>query len=294
MNARRVLVTGAAGFVGSRAVRALLARGFEVHGLSRTHARADNVQWHAGDFAQRDDRLRVLAAARPTHVLHAAWYVEHGKFWNAPVNEQWRQWTVAFAREAGQAGVQRFVGVGTCAEYDWNADGASRPRRESDPAAPATPYGRAKLQAWLDVLASATPMACAWGRLFHLYGEGEPAGRLVPTIIRACRSGDPLLLGPAQYERDFMSVEDAGAALAAVVDADVKGVVNIASGEHASVGDVVGILARALGARPAVTWKPPAPGDVPVMLADVGRLAAATGFRPGESLEAGLLRISSR
>ena len=91
-----------------------------------------------------------------------------------------------------------------------------------------------------------------------------------------------------------MAVEDAGAALAALVDCEATGVVNVASGQGASVQDVVAVVERALGTRTAVEWNGSLPSDIPVMLADAGRLARDAGFRAQVPLESALRRLLSR
>ena len=178
----------------------------------------------------------TLRAVQPSHVLHLAWYVEHGRFWAAPENLDWVGATLSLARAAAEAGATRFVGTGTCIEYDWSdQESAGQPglRRESDPLAPTFLYGEAKAACYR-LLSAAAPglgLSFAWGRLFHLFGPGENPARLVASLIAAMRAGKAAEIGSGRQLRDFMATQDAGAALAALCASGVTGAVNVASGE---------------------------------------------------------------
>jgi len=88
---RRVLVTGASGFVGRQAVASLLRKGFSVHGttLRGSPSPANGVIWHRADLLEAAERRRLAQTVRASHLLHLAWYVEHGKFWTSAENDRW-------------------------------------------------------------------------------------------------------------------------------------------------------------------------------------------------------------
>src|SRR5262245_22263964 len=142
----RVLVTGASGFIGSRTLAPLRRAGFEVHSLGRKAPAGGRQELaaptvhHAGDLFDGAEVRALLARIAPTHILHCAWEVTHGTFWHDPRNLDWVAATLDLARAAADLGVQRFIGVGTCAEYDWS-DGGPAPRKEQDALAPRELYG---------------------------------------------------------------------------------------------------------------------------------------------------------
>jgi nucleoside-diphosphate-sugar epimerase len=285
---RRVLVTGAGGFIGRHAVPALRARGFDVATIGRRalpHLSPDVVQ-HTADLLQ-PNTADVVARIGASHLLHLAWDVRPGLFWAAPENLDWVAASLLVYRGFVAGGGQRLVVAGSCAEYDWRhalLDEANTPLR------PATLYGVAKhaLHQMLRAAAPVTGVTLGWGRLFFVYGPHEATSRLVASVARALVRQEPALCGDGLAERDFMRAEDAGAAFAALLDSGIDDAVNVASGQCVAVAEVVRTLARLagrpdllrLGARPPVAEPP--------------RLAAATvrlrqtGFAPAATLEQGL------
>src|SRR4030095_228074 len=86
---RRVLVTGASGFVGWHCLAPLLARGYEVHAVS-TGARQDpDIRWHQANLLDPMQTSSLLAEVRPTHLLHLAWVVTPEGYRMSPLNWQW-------------------------------------------------------------------------------------------------------------------------------------------------------------------------------------------------------------
>lgn len=293
MTARAVLVTGASGFVGRRALAPLLRRGFEVHAVGRA-ARApagtpDAVVWHGADLLDAAARRDVVAEAGASHLLHLAWYAEPGAFWAARENAPWVAATVGLVDEFAAAGGERAVLAGTCAEYDWSAP---QPLREDAPVAPATFYGVCKDATHRVVagLAERAGMQLAWGRIFFLYGPGEDERRLVASIAARLVRGERAPTSAGTQLRDFLHVDDVAAAFAALVDSGVEGAVNVGSGEAVAVRAIAERLAAAAG-RPelldvgAVAQRP---GDPPEITADVARLRDEVGFAPALSLADGL------
>jgi nucleoside-diphosphate-sugar epimerase len=294
---RAVLVTGASGFVGRRALAPLLARGFEVHAVGRA-ARApagtpDAVVWHGADLLDAAARRRLVAEVGASHLLHLAWYAEPGAFWAARENAPWVAATVGLVDEFAAAGGERAVLAGTCAEYDWIAP---QPLREDAPLAPATFYGVCKdaTRRVCAGLAERAGLSLAWGRIFFLYGPREDPRRLVASVARALAAGERAPTSAGTQLRDFLHVDDVAGAFATLVDAGIEGAVNVASGEAVSVRSIVERLAMAVG-RPElldIGALAQRPGDPDEIAADVARLRDEAGFRPALTLDEGLARTA--
>jgi hypothetical protein len=202
---KKVLVTGATGFVGSKALPLLANRFDEVHAVSRrAEGEAGGVRWRRADLLDERESAALIETVRPTHLLHLAWFVEPGTFWTSDENSRWVEASTALARRFADCGGQRLVAAGTCAEYDWMAGGVCSERRT--PLAPSSAYGAAKhaLHAELEQIAGKGGLAVGWGRIFFLFGPGEHPDRLVSSVIRRLLSGERAPTTEGSQVRDFL------------------------------------------------------------------------------------------
>ncbi|MBF0252156.1 MAG: NAD-dependent epimerase/dehydratase family protein [Alphaproteobacteria bacterium] len=290
----RCLVTGATGVIGRHAVQALAEAGNEVHAISRRLPTAErsSVTWHQADVLAREDVRRVCVAVQPTHLLHFAWVTEHGRFWNAPENEIWRDATRDLVMAFHDHGGARVVVAGSCAEYDWTRLGDGVCHEEETPIGPHTAYGRAKVEThdWLRTYCEATSMSYAWGRVFLLYGRGEDRKRLIPSVARALAHGRVAECSSGTQVRDIMDARDVGRAFVDIVTSSVRGPINVASGVARTIAELVNLLGDISG-RPNLVRMgalPDRADDPPVLLADVQRLCHEVGFVPRFALRESL------
>ncbi len=285
----RVLVTGATGFVGRHVLKPLAERGFEVHTVSRRAASSEESVAHQADVLDASAVRRVIEHVRPTHLLHLAWFAEPKKFWNARENLQWVAASMEVLRAFADAGGKRFVGVGSCAEYEWRDKVYVEDRTAL---APATLYGASKL-AVCDVLRAFAPtvgLSFAWARLFFIYGPHEPPVKLVASVINSLLAGDTARITSGEQIRDFLHVSDAADALAAIVGSNFEGAVNIGSGNGIAVRDLVRLIGDLTGAsdRVAIGAVTSAAPEAPSVVADTRRLREKLRFEPRLDLREGL------
>jgi nucleoside-diphosphate-sugar epimerase len=268
---RRALVTGAGGFVGRFAVQALRERNFDVFAAGRAE----------GDLLEPGTAERIVREARASHLLHLAWTTEHGRYWDDPANRDWVEATARLVDAFGQAGGRRVVFAGSCAQYEW---GAEDPLSETAaPRRPVTIYGRAKQDA-----SELVPPTGATGILFFPYGPGERAERLVPSVARNILAGREAPASAGSQVRDFIHVADCGAALAALLESDVAGDVNVGSGEGAAVAEIARAVARISGDEELLRLGALPGDDRTSVVASTARLRDEVGFVPAFTLEAGL------
>jgi nucleoside-diphosphate-sugar epimerase len=287
---KRVLVTGARGFLGAHCLPALLERGYEVHALSsRLVAAANGICWHQVDLLQSAEVRNVLTDVRPTHLLHLAWETTPPKYWTSPANVQWLEASLNLLRMFAEGAGERVVCAGTCGEYDWQYGYC---REHLTPLRPSTLYGTCKL-ALSQVLASwetVAEISTAWARLFFMYGPGSHPSRFPSPVISALLKGLPADCSHGRQVRDYLYVGDAAKALAALVDTDVRGPVNIGSGKPLALRELIDGVVQQTGCGELVRWgavKSPV-DEAPFVVADTTRLRMEVGWQPQIDLATGL------
>jgi dTDP-6-deoxy-L-talose 4-dehydrogenase (NAD+) len=156
--------------------------------------------------------------------------------------------TLRLAQGAAQSRVRRFVGIGTCFEYDL---GSSAPLSVDAPLKPLTPYAAAKAAAYLTLSQwlPLAPVAFCWCRLFYLFGEGEDSRRLVPYLREKLAAGEPALLTSGDKVRDFLDVREAGRLIVRHALGDDVGPINICSGIPVTVRQLAERIADEYGRR---------------------------------------------
>jgi nucleoside-diphosphate-sugar epimerase len=288
---KRVLVTGATGCIGRHACAQLLARGWEVHGVtSKLSAEGGaGVQMHLGDLLQPGAAEALMQSVEPSHLLHLAWYIAPGKWAAAPQNYLWVEASLGLVRAFQAAGGQRVVTSGSCLEYDWRYGYCSE---RLTPMQPHTFYGVCKhaLSQVVEGYAQVAGLSSAWGRIFFLYGPWEHPERLVASVARSLATGQPARTSHGRQIRDYLFADDIANALVTLLESDVRGPINIGSGEAVTLRQIVERLGAIAGRADLLEIGaiPPAPTDAPLVVADVTRLHGELGWRPKTSLDDGL------
>ena len=290
-----MLVTGAAGFVGSQVVRQLLAADLEVAALVRPDSSQPRLQGLEkqirileADMADTAAIAALLAEIKPEACVHAAWYAEPGKYLPSPHNLDSLRASLFLLEELARAGCSHLVGVGTCFEYEMG----SQPLREDSPTRPFTLYAAAKL-AFMLVAAQRAPqlgMGLAWARLFYIYGPYEDERRLMPSAIKALSEGSDFPTASGEMVRDYLHIEDVASGLCALSSRRLSGAFNVCSGEPVTIAALMQTLGELLGRAELVRLGafPPREWDPMYVSGDNRRLRTEAGWAPRYSLRQGL------
>lgn len=301
----RVLVTGAAGFIGSHVVDALLARGTTVVAVDRRAPCVDPVAaMNLADAAAHPALTAVtadLATADLANLMVGCDTVVH----LAAVPGVRTSWGGRFPGyvEANLLGTQRVVeacwttGVRRLVVASSSSVYGTRPApsREADPTSPVSPYGVTKLAAEQLCLAYArrpdSPTSVVVLRYFTVYGPRQRADMALGRVLASAVTGVPFpLYGDGQQRREFTHVSDAVAATVAAIDVSMSGgvVVNVGGGATASMREVIDLAAQVTGQPVPVTAADSQPGDVPTTAADLGQARALLDYRPAVGLRDGI------
>jgi UDP-glucose 4-epimerase len=304
LEGRRVLVTGAAGFIGSHLADRLAGRSELVLVDDLSVGSRENLEEalaHPGvRFVEADvrDPARMRELCRGVEVvLHLAiscLRTSLGRpFLSHEVNAGG---TLSLCLAAREQGVARFVYVSSSEVY-----GSARqvPMAEDHPCHPTTVYGASKLAGELYALAHFR----TWGlpvvvvRPFNTYGPREPwqgtRAEVIPRFLLRLEAGlAPVVYGDGRQTRDFTYVEDTveGILAAAACDALVGEAVNVARGQEVSVLEIARWLGELVGRELAPLREPGRPGDVARHFADVSKARRTLGFEPRVGLREGLAR----
>jgi nucleoside-diphosphate-sugar epimerase len=197
--------------------------------------------------------------------------------------------SLCLAQALAEAGCSRFVGAGTCAEYDWDYGFLSE---NVTPLNPRSLYGVCKnaTREILQAFCARVGMGFAWTRFFLLYGPMEARERLIPYVVLTLLKGEVAKCTRGEQMRDFLYVEDAASAMWAVAKSGLSGPVNVGSGQLIEVRTLVETVAQHLEREENVVFGalPTDPQEPPMVLADVRRLASRTGWKPSLTLQEGV------
>ena len=285
----RVVVTGGSGFIGREVVLQLLAAGYQVHTLGRSYsASVPQARHHHVDLL-RADELSVLAEIRAPFLVHLAWYTEPGKFWEAPENPDWVAASLKLVSKFVASGGRRAFLAGSCAEYAWR----NAPLDEDAPIAPNTLYGQAKANLHKEIAAAAPGLglSVAWGRIFFPFGADDHPFRLFGRLLAATMDDLPVEVSDGSQRRDFIHVQDAAAAIVALLGSKLEGPVNIASGESIQVRKFVELAAAAAGITDRILFGaiPLKEGEPPLIAGTIDRLLTQTSYRPRFTIAEGII-----
>jgi nucleoside-diphosphate-sugar epimerase len=288
---KRVIVTGASGFIGWHCLPLLASEDYEIHAidLNLQSGNLVGVTWHQIDLLNFDQTSQLIAELRPTHLLHLAWFVQPGKYLTSLNNITWVQASLQLFQTFRSHGGERAVGAGTCFEYDLRYGYCSE---QLTPLNPVTLYGVCKnsLQNILSEFARQTGLSAAWGRIFFLYGPHEHPKRLVPSVICSLLRGEPAYCTDGRQIRDFLYVIDVARAFVSLLDCNVSGPVNIASGNPISLKNIISKIATKINRgdliRLGALSRPL--GEPHLIVADTSRINHEVDWKPKYDLNQGL------
>lgn len=299
LSAKRIVVTGGAGFLGRAVLRVLRERGV-------TDERIFVPRRHEYDLTVESHVARLYETARPDVVIHLAAEVggiganmEHpGRFFYA--NMSMGLHLVEFGRRHG---LEKFVHTGTVCAYPKHCP---VPFREDDlwigyPEETNAPYGVAKKAVFvmLDGYYREYGLKSAVVVPVNLYGPGDNfdprSSHVIPALVRKCEharlAGDPQVVcwGTGAATREFLYVDDAAEGIvraAEVMDEPVP--INLGGGTEIAIRDLVGKIAKACDFEGRIAWDASKPDGQPRRGIDISRARSLLGWEPKQDFDGGL------
>jgi dTDP-6-deoxy-L-talose 4-dehydrogenase (NAD+) len=237
---RKVVVTGATGFMGQHLIPLLLKNNYEVIAVAKDTTKAQKFHWYRDvEFISCDIHKNEteIPVTQDTGLIHLAWEglpnyrsLHHFEK-NLPYNYN-------FVRSLVSKGVKQVLNAGTCFEYGL----CSGPIPSNTTTNPANPYALAKdsLRRHLEFLALEIPFMHQWARIFYLYGHGQSPTSVLSQLDKAIASGARVFnMSGGEQLRDYLSVQDAVQQLFDLYINSGAGTYNICSGDPISIRSLV-------------------------------------------------------
>ncbi len=304
LKGKKILITGAAGFVGSNLAGTLLHHGADVHLFIRPGSRLwrleeilPGLNLHFVDLADGEKVQEKVRHIRPQIIFHiAASGVSHRQKDRRSILNSNIFGTLNLLEAASQIACERFVYTGGSSEYGIK----NTPMKETDVPDPSTFYGMSKAAQTLlcRQFAKEYSYPVVILRLFSVYGFWEPAERLVPTVIKAALHNQEMALTAPGYRRDFIFIEDVIDACLSAVTAVVNNgeIINVGSGRQWANEEVVEIVKNLVPG-----WKshvkiggyPAHLSDSGYWVADIRKAKQQLGWEPRFNLKEGLAKTIS-
>ncbi|HTE24066.1 NAD-dependent epimerase/dehydratase family protein [Flavitalea sp.] len=243
---KKILIMGGSGFIGRAVIEAYIERGIEVHATFHKSKPSENgkVVWHQIDLLDANGVNDLFAIVQPEFLIQLAWCTGQGSYWKDEANLDWLAANLLIAKSFVRNGGNRCLFAGTSAEYDWSSN---QPLDEYETnLEPLLLYGGSKLGLYwaLKKYFEQHSVSFLWARFFNPFGEGEDPRRLIPKTCLRLLGGENLVFDAAMSLRDFLHVKDVGNAIAHLLDSNLTGPVNVASGQAISVREVISTIAE--------------------------------------------------
>lgn len=300
---KSVLVTGAAGFIGSRLVQSLLNKGYKVVAFDnlsagtltnlKVQSQHSNYTFIKGDIRNRAD---IQHALKNTHALvHLAAQIDVAASVANPTetHEVNSTGTLNLLEEAVKNHVKQFVFASSTAVY---GDTEELPIKENAPLRPLSPYAASKVagEAYCSAFANCHDLTAIALRFFNVYGVGKennPYSGVITKFIQKAKQHQPLIIeGDGEQTRDFIHVDDVVEAITLAVEhRGVKfEVFNVCTGKQTSINKLAEVIGKVSGEKCEVMHTSKRVGDIRDSVGDATKAAQGLGFKASIPLEKGL------
>jgi nucleoside-diphosphate-sugar epimerase len=245
---KKILVTGASGFVGRQVVASLKQKDCEIHAVAFRHEmpKEERVHWHSVNLFDQAAVSALMESVQPSHLMHFAWITTPGKYLNSLDNLTWVEASLHLLKSFAKFNGKRVILAGTCMEYEWNHSVYSESKT---PFRSASLYGASKrgLFSIAETFCRQFGISMAWGYIFYLFGPHEHPDRFVPFLIRGLLEGREIPLSHGEQIRDFLDVRELADAFVELMDSSFTGAMNLGSGEPRSLKSIGMAIASKIG-----------------------------------------------
>lgn len=289
----RAVITGAAGFAGFSTTREMLNRGYEVYAVLRPGSAHNKrldvldgklhlIELDCVDF----DKISDYISEECDVFYHLAWFGGRDDF---AVQMDNIDYCIKAIESAAKLKCKLFIGIGSQAEYGV-VDGIMSENLLPNPF---SAYGSAKVAAMYLSRRRAEQLGLdwIWGRIFSLYGDYEPSGRMFPDLIMKLKNNQDIRLSSCEQNWDYLHVRDAANAIIALGEKGHSGeIYNIANGDYKPLKEFVEAAKKHFSYEGNLTYGEKA--DPFISLSpDVSKIKKHTGWNPVIGFDEGVIEL---
>lgn len=289
INIKKILITGASGFIGRHVTQEMIKRGYTVYAPSimPTGIKRSGLIESKLDFFNTAKLVKYLETHQFKNLIHLAWYVGP-KCHISPYNMDWLNISLELLKLFAVNGGKKFLGAGSVSEYDFSC---GLLQEDKTPLTNPSLYGQTKAALYNvgKIFCQQQDISFKWARIFNLYGPYERTARLMPSVISSMLKGEDVKVSPCTKFLDYLHVEDTARGICQFFESNVTGAVNIASGEPIQLRYMVEEMARLTNFKGNILW-----GAIkenfaaPVIVGSNTRLMQEVGWKPVYTLQTGL------
>lgn len=286
---KKILLTGATGFIGRHVTEELLKKGYMVYAVTNSTSlpEAKNLNQIKLNLFDADTVEKFLKENKFENLIHLAWYTG-AKCHSSDANLDWTAMSLNLLTSFKEYGGKKVLMAGSVSEYDFSHGYL---KEDFTPLTNPSLYGQCKASLYnmSKVFCKQANMDFKWARIFNLYGPYEKKNRLMPAVICSILNNEDVKVSTCTKIQDYLHVFDTASAIVKLFESKVQGAVNISSGTPLKLKVVVEKIAELMNYQGKILY-----GAIPTSFEDnfvVGcndKLVKEVGWEQKYSLEQGL------
>ncbi len=287
---KKVLVTGASGFIGKQTVKGLVLNGYDVVGINFQHEvgfEDNNLEVVTLDLLDLNAVKNFIETNRFENLIHLAWYGDK-KCHSHNINIEWVGASLNLLKYFKENGGKKVLFAGSISEYDFEYGYF---KEDLTPLNNKSLYGQSKAALFnvAKTYCMQNGIDFKWARIFNLYGQFERPERLMPYVITSMLKGEDVKVSPCTKFQDYLYLKDVSSAIVKFFESDVQGAVNICSGEPVKLKTIVEKIKELTNFTGKILYGAiPAGFEDPVVVGDCLKLVNELKWSPKYSLDEGL------
>lgn len=238
---QKILVTGAPGFIGKYVIDELLKHNIEIFSVQRS-TKSEEILNKRVHVIETDDLFSESIEWWETKckgmdiVLHLAWFTKSREYLDSYENIHCLTGSLNLARGAVLAGIKRFIGIGTCVEYDLTYQTLS----VDTPLKPLSIYAASKVGLFLNLTQffKTYSVDFTWCRIFYVYGDSDDKNRFIPFLKSKLDLNEEVNLPNGEQIRDFLNVTEVARIISEITLSTKTGPINVCSGIPKSIQQI--------------------------------------------------------